>query len=137
MLGVFLLLAFTHLRHECQESMGWNACVHRLELDLNSHPKEFWGNGVRTHVNSKGKIPSTRKNSPQRIELKTLHQAQYITNKLFRRSPLLHLTLNVLYRTLPHTPCNPDLHDEYRMKCSTTIYLLKEMIACSSRFVYG
>ena len=24
-------------------------------------PKEFWGNGVRTHANSKGKIPSTRK----------------------------------------------------------------------------
>ena len=23
--------------------------------------KEFWGNGVRTHVNSKGKIPSTRR----------------------------------------------------------------------------
>ena len=31
-----------------------NACVHRLDLGLYSHPKEFWGNGVRTHVNSKG-----------------------------------------------------------------------------------
>ena len=28
-------------------------------LGLYSHPKEFLGNGVRTHVNSKGKIPST------------------------------------------------------------------------------
>ena len=43
------------------ESVRWNACVHRLDLSLNSHPKEFWGNGVRTHANSKGKIPSTRK----------------------------------------------------------------------------
>ena len=44
------------------ESVRWNAFVHRLDLDLYSHPKEFSGeNGVRTHVNSKGKIPSTGK----------------------------------------------------------------------------
>ena len=36
----------------------------RLDLGLHSHPKEFWGNGVRTHVNSKGKIPSTGKILP-------------------------------------------------------------------------
>ena len=41
------------------ESVQWNACVHRLDLGLHSHLKEFLGNGVRTHVNSKGKIPST------------------------------------------------------------------------------
>ena len=69
--------------------MWWNACVHRLELGLYSHLKEFWENGVRTQVNSKGKIPSTAKNSPQRrIEPTTLHQvgqrAQQTTNKLFR-----------------------------------------------------
>ena len=40
------------------ESVQWNACVHRLELGLISHLKEFLGNGVRTHVNSKGKIPT-------------------------------------------------------------------------------
>ena len=34
--------------------------VCRLDLGLYAHPKEFLGNGVRTHVNSKGKIPSTR-----------------------------------------------------------------------------
>ena len=48
--------------------MRWNACVHRLDLGLFPHPKKcvcVWGgggggegNGVRTHVNSKGKIPS-------------------------------------------------------------------------------
>ena len=41
------------------ESVWWNACVHILDLSLYSHPKEFVGNGGRTHVNSKGKIPST------------------------------------------------------------------------------
>ena len=40
------------------ESVRWNVCMHRLDLGLYSHPKEFWGNGVWTHVNSKGKIPS-------------------------------------------------------------------------------
>ena len=42
------------------ESVRWNACVHELDLSLCFHPKEFSGNGVRTHVNSKEKIPSTR-----------------------------------------------------------------------------
>ena len=41
-------------------SVRLNACVHRLDIDLSSHPKEFWGNGVQTHINSKGKISSTR-----------------------------------------------------------------------------
>ena len=43
------------------ESLRWNACVHRLDLGLYSHLKEFSGNGVRTHVNSKGKILCTGK----------------------------------------------------------------------------
>ena len=34
--------------------------MHRLDLGLYSHPKEFSGNGVRSHVNSKGKVSSIR-----------------------------------------------------------------------------
>ena len=59
-------------------TMPWNACVHRLDVGLYSHPKEFRGSGVRIHVNSQGKIPLYQKNSPQRrIEpgTTTLHQA--------------------------------------------------------------
>ena len=41
------------------ESMRWNVCVHRLGFGLYSHLKEFLGNGLRTHVNSKKIIPST------------------------------------------------------------------------------
>ena len=33
--------------------------MHRLDLGLYSHPKEFGGNGARNHVSSKEKIPST------------------------------------------------------------------------------
>ena len=40
------------------ESVPWNACVHTQELSLYSHLKVL-GNGVRTHNNSNGKIPST------------------------------------------------------------------------------
>ena len=42
------------------EPVQWNACVQRLDLGLDSHPKDILGNGVRTCVNSKEKIPSTR-----------------------------------------------------------------------------
>ena len=43
------------------ESVRWNACVHRPDLGLYSLLKEFLGNRVRTHANSKGNIPSTGK----------------------------------------------------------------------------
>ena len=42
--------------------------MHTLGLSLYSHPKEISGNGVRTHANSKGKIPTTctrKKFSPE------------------------------------------------------------------------
>ena len=47
------------------ESVRWTACVHRLDLGLYTHLKEFGGNGVRAHINSKGKVPSTRKFSSE------------------------------------------------------------------------
>ena len=81
------------------ESVGWNACVHRLDLGLYSHPKEFWGNGVWTHVNSKGKIPSTGKCPQRSIEPATLWQrAQALPTELFR--PLV-------LHSLPHHPPTP------------------------------
>ena len=70
------------------ESVRWNACMHRLDLGLYSDPKEFWGNGVWTHVNSKGKIPSTGKCPQRRIEPATLWQrAQALPTELFRPPP--------------------------------------------------
>ena len=50
------------------ESMRRNASVHRQDLSLYSHLKEYLGNGVRAHVNSKGKIPSTRSSEDQTHE---------------------------------------------------------------------
>ena len=73
----------------------------QLDLGLYSHPKEFWGNGVRAHVSSKGKIPSSGKISPQRrIEPTTLRQAgqwaQHTTNELFR-PPIVTLNNSTMY----------------------------------------
>ena len=64
MLGVFLLPTFTRLGHDCQDLLSpcESMYVCRLDHGLYSHPKEFFGgNEVKTHVNSKGKIPSTGK----------------------------------------------------------------------------
>ena len=63
-LGVFLLLAFTHLGHECQDLLS---LCHRMHVctDYTSVYTLIWNsfrvNGVRTHANSKGKFPSTGK----------------------------------------------------------------------------
>ena len=73
--------------------------MHRLDLALSSHPKKFFffclfflegggGKGVRTHANSKGKIPSVRKilprggSNPQQRQAG--QRAQHTTNELFR-----------------------------------------------------
>ena len=70
------------------ECVQWNASVHKLDLGLYSHPKECWGNGVRTHINSNGTNPLYHENSTQRrIEPTTLHPAgqwaQHTINELF------------------------------------------------------
>ena len=51
------------------ESVPWNACVHRLDLGLYSHPKEFWGN-VRPMLTQREKSPLAE---AQRIEPTTPH----------------------------------------------------------------
>ena len=62
MLGVYLVLAFTCLGHECQDFFSlckeMHVCIDQ-DLSLFSHLKVL-GNGARTHVSSKGKIPCTR-----------------------------------------------------------------------------
>ena len=63
MLGVFLLPAFTHLGHEHQDLFSLCDGIH---VFTDSHPKEFLRNGVRTHINSKGKVPSTRSSEEDR-----------------------------------------------------------------------
>ena len=61
MLGMSLLPAFNRLGHKRQDllSLYHGMYVYRLDFGLYSHLTEFWGNGVKTHVNSEGKIPST------------------------------------------------------------------------------
>ena len=60
--GLVLLPAFTRLGHECQDLLspcdGMHMCTD-LTWAYTLIQKSFRGNGVRTHVNSKVKIPST------------------------------------------------------------------------------
>ena len=58
------------------ESVQWNACVLRLDLELYSNRKEFWGEWCQNQCQLQGNNPLYKKNSPQRrIEPTTLHQA--------------------------------------------------------------
>ena len=121
MLGVFLLPAFTRQGHERQELLSSCDGMHRLDLGLCSHPTEFWGNGVRTHVNSKENISSTGKNLPrggwnprrcvkQDSELNTLptssthyQRAQHTTNE-----PNTLPTSPTHYQRAQHTTKEPN-----------------------------
>ena len=115
MLGVFLLPAFTRLGHERQNLLcpcdGMHVCTDQISV-YTLIRKSFGGNGVRAHVNSKGKIPSTGKKSLQRrIEPTTLlkagQRAHHTTNELFRPSILLRSLLYLNW--LPQVICLNDL----------------------------
>ena len=136
------------------ESVQWNACVHRLDLCLYSHQKEFWGNGVGTHINCKVKIPSTRKKSPQRrikpTRLhKTGHRALHTTNELFR-PPLKGLWTGVFFQLScdDRYHCTlhfdtyfdyPDLHPKwkgYKKEWTSSIILQQSSQPVQIRFAF-
>ena len=66
------------------ESVPWNACVHRLDLSLYSHLKEFWENGARNHVNSKGKVPSNIGSEEVQTRNTVKHKPNTLPAKLFQ-----------------------------------------------------
>ena len=86
-LGVFLLLAFTRLGHERQDLLSLCDEMH-VCTDYTLIRKSFGGNGVWTHVNSKGKIPSTGKCPQRRIEPATLWTASPSTTNWAIPAPL-------------------------------------------------
>ena len=75
MLGVFLL-SFHPSRTWMSgsfQSVRWSACVHRLDMCLYSHLKEFLGNGARNRVNLKKK--SALLEAQRGFDPTTLHHA--------------------------------------------------------------
>ena len=89
------------------EFVRWKARVHRLDLGLHSHPKEFLGNGVKTRANSKGKISCTRKKflrggSNPRPCIKQDSEPNTLPTELFR--PPGHSVQSV-----PSPPSHPSL----------------------------
>ena len=76
--------AFTRLGHERQDLLSpWNACVHRLDLGLQSHPKEFLGNGVKTMLTPRGKSPVPEKKFPVGWALNTNNSFLFFYLHLF------------------------------------------------------
>ena len=62
--GACWVAAFTRLGYECQDLLSPCDGMHVCTDWTSTHTlirRSFGGNGVRNHVNSKGKIPSTRK----------------------------------------------------------------------------
>ena len=70
------------------ESMWWKACVHILNLGLQSHPKEFWGmeSEPMWTPREKSPLPETQR----RVNLATLHHTgQQIKHNTGRALPVL------------------------------------------------
>ena len=67
-------------------SVLWNACVHRLDLSLHSHPKEYLGNGVRTHVNSKVKIALLEKFSSEEDQTHNIASSRTASPTCYQRA---------------------------------------------------
>ena len=92
-LGVFLLPAFTRLGHERQDLLSpcdeMHVCTDWTSVYALIR-RSFWGNGVWTHVNSKGKIPSTGKCPQRRIEPATLWTANPSTTNWAIPAPSTH-----------------------------------------------
>ena len=57
------------------ESLQWNACVHRLDLGLYSHPKE-WGMESEPMLTPRGKPPLLE--AQRRVEPAMLHHARQL-----------------------------------------------------------
>ena len=92
MLGVFLLLAFTRLGHECQDLLSLCNRIHvctNVPLIYTLIWKSFGGMESEPMLLTPKENPFYRKNSPQRrIKPRALHQvgqwAQHTTSELFQ-----------------------------------------------------
>ena len=79
------------------ESVRLNAYVRRPYLVLCSHPKELWGNGVRSCVSSKGKIPSTReKITSEEDGTHDVASSRTMSPTHYQRAILAHLNFRLL-----------------------------------------
>ena len=86
--------------------MRWNSCVHRLDLDLFPYPKEvFLGNGIRIHVNSKGKNPLYRKISSEEDQTHDVASSRTTSPTHCQRA--IPAPKNLLNRTAPRRAESP------------------------------
>ena len=120
----FLLPAFIYLGHECQDLLSLCVCVQtRPQFILSS--ERVVGNGVKTHVNSKRKIPYTGgSEKDQTHDTASRRTASPTHYQLSYSSPLQHSpkwTLqHVLHRTSHKALGDYNTHQNELLDTSTT-----------------
>ena len=95
------------------ESVRWNACVHRLDLGLYSHLKEFFGEWSLNPCQLQGKNPLYRKMSPEEdrtrdaVDSETKHYQLSYSGPLFiHMNSLLIAVISLVHlASQPTGPC--------------------------------
>ena len=104
------------------ESVQWNACVHRQDLSLYLHPKEFGGMESEPMLTPREKFPLPENSPERRMEPRTLHQAgqgaHHSTNKLVWPYWLIGFILQ---------------DQKHFSKFTTWFYLIKTTTNCDTR----
>ena len=112
------------------------ACVHRLGLGLYSHPERVFGNGVRTHDNSKGKISSTRGSEESGTRDAASHRTVSSTHRLSYSGWKQTSTCFVAHGSskhcrVPHSPltmCAGQPHEHHKLVIIIIIIQIKIII---------
>ena len=136
-LGVFLLPAFTRLGHERQDLLSpcdeMHVCTDQTSV-YTLIRRSFWGNGVWTHVNSKGKIPSTENvprggSNPRRCE----QRAQALPTELFRPQ-LTHLIFHRIHKASSY---KLKMYQNCLNQLTQTMYICKQCPLHSTSWTFS
>ena len=112
----------------CFESVRWNACVHRPDLSLYSHPKEFWGmeSGPMLTPGEKSPRPEAQKFKPAMLH-HAGQQAKHATDWAIPSPPPPLLWCCLLTEPPPPPPPPPPSCDAASCRTASQTLLLTEL----------
>ena len=113
------------------ESVRWNACMHRLDLGLYSHPKEFLGEWSLNPCLLHGKNPLYRKCPQRRIEPTTLWTASPSTTSWAIPAPSPIPSIMSMH-TLGERVCTTTLKCQVSCMVTTTVPILNLKVCLNS-----
>ena len=105
-------------------SMWWNACVHRLDLGLYSHPKEFLGEWSLNPCQLQGKNPLYRKISPEEDRIRDAVNSEPRHYQRAIPAPLHALNLHAHWHRhiLTHVHTHANTHSDRHMHTDTCMH---------------